>query len=35
MKVKGSRFLDPLGLDMPSCEIILEYADETVFRVFA
>jgi hypothetical protein len=33
--MKGSRLLDALGFDMPSCEIILEYADETIFRVFA
>ena len=35
MIINGSRLLDALGLDMPSCEVILEYADETVFRVFA
>lgn len=35
MMMNGSRLLDALGLDMPSCEVILEYAYETVFRVFA
>jgi hypothetical protein len=29
------RLLDPFGFDMPSREVILEHADETVFRVVA
>lgn len=30
-----SRLLDALGLNMPTGEVILEHAEETVLRVFA
>lgn len=35
-RVKGmcSRLLDALGFDMPTCEVILEHANETFFRFF-
>ena len=29
----GLRFLDALGLDVPTSEIVLQYTDKTLFRV--
>jgi hypothetical protein len=29
-----SRLLDALGLDVPTCEVILEHTDETLLRIF-
>jgi hypothetical protein len=33
-RLDGSRFLDTLGFDVPTCEVILKHAYETFFRFF-